>query len=50
MKKIMLCENCRSVMTPTKTSPENEKEIAEKLKSYLDISKSQKKPEFFLEV
>jgi|tagenome__1003787_1003787.scaffolds.fasta_scaffold16320563_1 hypothetical protein len=50
MKKIALCENCQSVMNPTKTSPENKQNIEKKLSSYPDIGKSQKKPEFFLEV
>ena len=50
MKIIALCENCQSVMKPTKISLENKKVIEEKLNSSLDISKSQKKQEYFLEV
>lgn len=49
-KKIALCENCQSVMKPTKISSENKKEVEEKLGSCLDVSKNQKKPEFSLEV
>ena len=50
MKKIVLCENCESVMTLSKTSSKHKKAIKEKIDSYLDAGKSKKEPDFSLEV